>query len=64
MRSEGVTTGVVADYAADGTLIGLELTSPRRITGETLAAVDRVLVAAGLTGPSAREELAPLAASA
>lgn len=62
-RSAEVAPGVVADYASDGALIGLEFTAPRRLTAETLARVDQVLGAAGVTGATAREELAPLAAA-
>lgn len=63
MRTVPVADGVLADYDAAGALIGLELTTPSRLTDDALARVDAFLAREGLAGVS-REELSPLAAAA
>jgi len=62
-RTRPLASGVLADYAADGTLIGIELTAPGRITAEILARIDEALGAAGQE-PLAVQEFAPLTAAA
>lgn len=62
-RTRPVAPGVRADYAADGVLIGIELTAPDRITADVLGCIDEVLGAAGQE-PLMRQDIAPLAAAA
>lgn len=55
--------GVLADHAAHGALIGIELTAPGRITADVLALIDEALGAAGQE-PLGGQEFAPLVAAA
>lgn len=57
-RAREVGPGIVADYAADGRVIGLEFVTPAKVTPEMVNSALRILGLPEL----AREELAPLAA--
>jgi uncharacterized protein YuzE len=59
VRTESRNAGLVIDYAADGRAIGIEITSPGKLT---IAALNEALAAAN-QGPATAEELAPLAAA-
>lgn len=58
-RTQEVAPGMLADFAVDGALIGLEFTAP---SGVTVAQVNAVLRTLGVA-PIAPEELAPLKAA-
>lgn len=58
-RSCEVGEGLVADYANDGRVIGIELTNP---SPDTLGALNRALHALGLD-PLSPRDAAPLAAA-
>ncbi len=58
-RTERRDGGVIVDFAADGRPIGIEITSPTRVT---LAALNTVL-AALQQKPLSSHDLAPLAAA-
>lgn len=57
-RTEKVDEGLVVDYGADGTPIGIEITAPGQVSAESL---NRILEDLG-EPPLTPEELAPLAA--
>jgi uncharacterized protein YuzE len=59
VRTVKVEEGLLIDYAADGRAIGIEITSPSRLS---LAALNRALTAAGQNAATV-EEVAPLAAA-
>lgn len=58
-HTQDVAPGILADFAADGNVIGLEFTAPASVT------VDHVNAVLGQLGvpPLASEELAPLQAA-
>ncbi len=56
VRTAPARPGILVDYAADGTAIGLELLTPNAETGDVL---NEVLVALGLA-PLPEQDLAPL----
>lgn len=58
-RSEVVSPGLIVDYHRDGRAIGIEITSPSKVS---LASVNRVLRRLGLP-PAKRGDLAPLLAA-
>lgn len=58
-RTRRFTPGLVADFAANGQPIGLEITAPSKVT---VAAVNRALHALGVR-PVTGSELAPLSAA-
>lgn len=58
-RTAAIAPGLLADYAGDGTLIGLELSAPHQVS---LDEINRVLREAG-TAPASADELAPLRAA-
>jgi hypothetical protein len=58
-RTTEGAAGVLVDFAASGTPIGLEITAPTQVT---VAQINAVLPQLGLT-PMAPEELAPLTAA-
>ena len=58
-HTQRVGHGIIIDYTADGTPLGLELTAP---TVLTLAAINEVLAQLGQP-PAAAEDFAPLAAA-
>jgi hypothetical protein len=57
-RTERHATGLVIDYAADGRAIGVEITSPSKVTLATL----NLALAAAKQEPAAADDLAPLLA--
>ena len=59
VRTERAGPGILVDYAADGTPIGIELPVPTEVTAND---VNRVLEKLGLSA-MAPEELAPLRAA-
>jgi hypothetical protein len=58
-RTEKLADGLLVDYAADGTPIGLEILDPAR---SELTEINRVLGSLGLD-PVDADEIAPLAAA-
>ncbi len=58
-RTEELAPGILADRDATGTVIGIEITAPARVT---VAAVNAALVRLGQP-PVTSEELAPLQAA-
>lgn len=58
-RSERVAPGLIVDFRRDGRPIGIEITTPGRIS---LASLNRVLRGLGLP-PAKRADLAPLLAA-
>lgn len=58
-RTTEVAPGMLADFAAGGELIGLEFTTPSRVTAEQVNAVLSILGVATI----APEELSPLKAA-
>jgi hypothetical protein len=58
-RTEKLADGLLVDYAADGTPIGLELVDP---SSTTLSVINSVLGSLGLD-PVDADEIAPLAAA-
>lgn len=58
-RTEKLGDGLLVDYAADGTPIGLEIVDP---AGAELTAINRVLGSLGLD-PVDADDIAPLAAA-
>lgn len=59
VRTEQVAPGLVVDFRKDGRPIGIEITSPGRVS---LAAMNRVLRGLGLP-PAKRADLSPLLAA-
>lgn len=59
VRTEEISPEILIDYAADGSPLGIEIVSPRQVTGEE---INRAFDALGL-GPPAAAELAPLRAA-
>ena len=59
VRTVGGGSGLKADYAADGRLIGIEITSPTLVTVESLNAV----LSAAQLPPLSERDIAPLIAT-